>query len=321
MNRGWVKLWRRALDNPDLQQFDALGLWATLLLKARREDGSEKINGVRADVKRGQVAVSLAKLAEEGGMTRGRLRALTTKLIDEGMIEVNHVTAKLWSIVTICNYEEYQASAPAEKPSYDQATTKLQPTEQPTVQEGEKGKTPRVSTTAAVDSDSRTRAAAALEGVGEPEETRPAASTKVAGLPEDVVAEAVEQAAKFLYTPARTRRELTTLIQLAGTVALARHAIDKALAPGQRGNPISYAFGVVKGHFQDMEEARERGRSGAGGPPSRAGSDAPVPRRNVRQLPKTGGAYDYLPGMKPEDDLTGMYPLDDLTGMKPHGSA
>lgn len=132
MNRGWVKLWRKALDNPDLEAFDAMGLWCRLMLMASRQERSPKINGVRVQLERGQVAVVLSKLAEQGGMERKRMRVLLGKLRAEHMLDWGQAPHKAFTVITICNYDEYQHSEEHEEQAEGQGRAKQGPTEGPT---------------------------------------------------------------------------------------------------------------------------------------------------------------------------------------------
>jgi len=80
--------------------------WVDLLLSANHAEGKFRKKGQLVKVQRGQTAQSELTLAEKWKWSRGKVRRFLKTLSDEGMIvqQTNHLT----SIVTICNYSDYQ---------------------------------------------------------------------------------------------------------------------------------------------------------------------------------------------------------------------
>jgi hypothetical protein len=110
MDEGWVRLWRKILDNPMWEEevFTRGQAWVDLLLVANHKQGSFRCRGLRVIVGRGQVGWSQGKLAGRWGWSRGKVARFLKELVDEGMIEQQ--TDNISSLVTIVNYEDYQTT-------------------------------------------------------------------------------------------------------------------------------------------------------------------------------------------------------------------
>ena len=96
---------------------DMVQLFVWLLLSASDRDVRRR--GVA--LRRGQVLISQRKLAQELHMTHREMRTCISRLQMTGEItvEVTH----LYTIVTICNYDVYQAPAESKRHSTDTVTT------------------------------------------------------------------------------------------------------------------------------------------------------------------------------------------------------
>jgi len=114
MNNGWISLHRKLTDN-DLwtsEKFTRGQAWVDLLLLANYADGFIRVRGNRVDIKRGQVGWSIAKLSFRWGWGKNKIRRFLNELENDKQIErqKNNVT----SVITICNYDEYQDNETAE---------------------------------------------------------------------------------------------------------------------------------------------------------------------------------------------------------------
>ena len=139
---GWIKLMRSVIDHPCLQEHDALGLWARLIAMAARKPTTVRINGCTVRLECGQVALSVSSLvAKSRTMTRRRARTILALYQSNEMIKTVPAPGHAFSIITICNYEQYQFSEqdkgqakdqaePQERPTKGQRKAKLGPTEQ-----------------------------------------------------------------------------------------------------------------------------------------------------------------------------------------------
>lgn len=111
MDSGWIKLYRKLLDNEIWHDPLALRLFILLLLRAAHED--TKVNGI--EIKRGQWLRSYSNLSEDLGYKVGRgmkkipkttLFHCINKLKTFGMIAVDET--KHGTLFTVVNYEQYQ---------------------------------------------------------------------------------------------------------------------------------------------------------------------------------------------------------------------
>ena len=80
--------------------------WVDLFGNANHSPGWFEKNGQRVDIKRGQTGRSIETLATDWKWSRNKVKRFLKRLIDERMID--HETNHLTSIITICNYDEYQ---------------------------------------------------------------------------------------------------------------------------------------------------------------------------------------------------------------------
>ncbi len=113
MAGGFLKSHRKMLDNPLFQgRVDWLGAWVWLFHKARWRSSKYNLGGKIITLERGQLVVSLAQLERAWGMSKKQIRLVLARLEIDTMI----VTAKgtAGTVITICNYEEYQGETESE---------------------------------------------------------------------------------------------------------------------------------------------------------------------------------------------------------------
>ena len=108
MSGGWIKAWRSMIDHPALQRADELGIWTTLLFGAAHKNTRVRCRGVIYNLDRGQLVISLRRLAKKMGVRYGRLREVIKLLKNEHMIALTSNTAA--TVITICNYNKFQDS-------------------------------------------------------------------------------------------------------------------------------------------------------------------------------------------------------------------
>lgn len=108
MSSGWIKLYRKIEENPALEEHDALGVFCRLLVRASRDDRDVFVHKARKNValKRGQLWVSLREMATRKCKYQ-QIRTIFKRL--ESAHIINAVTNAGITVVTICNYDEYQA--------------------------------------------------------------------------------------------------------------------------------------------------------------------------------------------------------------------
>jgi len=125
VRRGYIKLYRKAFDNPLYfsEKFTKFQAWTDLLLMANHKDAQVSIRGILVKVNRGQVLASEEYLAERWKWSRGKVRRFMQSLAnplktsesssghrDGGKTGQQIVQQKtnVTTIITITNYEEYQ---------------------------------------------------------------------------------------------------------------------------------------------------------------------------------------------------------------------
>lgn len=104
MKDTFVKIYRKLLrwrwaDNPNM-----LALWVRILLEASY---AEK-DWHNITVKKGQLVTSVAKLSAESGLSNKQVRTCLEHLKETGEIILKG--ANKYSIITICNYDDYQSN-------------------------------------------------------------------------------------------------------------------------------------------------------------------------------------------------------------------
>lgn len=102
MHRGWR-------HNPIFKDepYTEREAWEYLIEEAAYQDRRKRVAGVIVDVKRGQVAASTRFLAEAWGWAHSKARRFLERLEKEAMIGTASDTGI--TVISICNYEKYQA--------------------------------------------------------------------------------------------------------------------------------------------------------------------------------------------------------------------
>jgi len=114
---GWIKLHRKFLEWEWYTDSKMVHLFIHLLLSASIED--RKWKGIV--LQRGQLATTVAELSKKTGLTAQNIRTCLEKLVNSQII--NRQSTNKYTLVTICNYESYQAIG-----SIDQQTANNQVT-------------------------------------------------------------------------------------------------------------------------------------------------------------------------------------------------
>lgn len=112
MHRGYVRLWRKTTESKSASRgLVYLGAMSWLLTKTIHQ--SAWVAGQQ--IGRGQVAVTRSQLCYEWKVSEQTVRTILKNLEGDGFLTIKS-TNKL-TIVTICNYDTYQSSQPAEQPA------------------------------------------------------------------------------------------------------------------------------------------------------------------------------------------------------------
>lgn len=115
MQRGFVKSWRKSLDNPLFKKPLIWHFWNYCLLKASRKNEDVFINGLIVKIKPGQFVFGRSMAVSETGLTERQVRTAVKHLKTLGNIAVK--ATNKYSIITIKNWEEYQEKASSKRPA------------------------------------------------------------------------------------------------------------------------------------------------------------------------------------------------------------
>jgi len=105
---GWVKVYRKMLDNPIFKDSETLQLFLYCLLRANFKPNDFLFNGQVVHLERGQFIFGLRKASKALKMS---IRKLRTRLLVLGKLGITtQQTTHRFSIITVCNYNYYQDS-------------------------------------------------------------------------------------------------------------------------------------------------------------------------------------------------------------------
>lgn len=134
MHRGYICLWRKSLDSRIFTNAKLWQLWTYCLLRSNHRPHWVTVTTGRGDteiyLERGQFIFGRNKVAGEVNQKPSSVYKRLLKLKTIGNINIKSDTH--YSLVTICNYEEYQLRSkeeehPKEQPSGNQVAGKWQP--------------------------------------------------------------------------------------------------------------------------------------------------------------------------------------------------
>lgn len=111
-DNGWVYAYRKAWHHPAFNNLREAAIWNFLYQNAFWEDGERNFNGHTFLLKRGQIVVSVSFLAKGFCMSEKGIRVVIQKLEKLGMLVKQG--ANKGTIITICNYDEFQTKEKTE---------------------------------------------------------------------------------------------------------------------------------------------------------------------------------------------------------------
>jgi len=128
MHRGYIKIYRKFLDDCLIGNYKLMALWMVLLLEANHQDKKIIWNKEELIIKRGELITGRKKLAEKTGLSERNVRTCL-----ETLKSTNKVTIKIYSkfsLVTIINWDRYQCidqvndqQVTSKRPASDQQVT------------------------------------------------------------------------------------------------------------------------------------------------------------------------------------------------------
>jgi hypothetical protein len=127
MHRGYVRLWRKALDSGWLKNHRLWIFWSYALLKATHKEFTALVGTTAVDLSPGQFVFGLRIAHEETGLTIRQIRTCIACLIKAGNMTIK--TTNKFSIITIVNWHIYQGLEDEyDTPNDKQTTSKRQHT-------------------------------------------------------------------------------------------------------------------------------------------------------------------------------------------------
>jgi hypothetical protein len=116
---GYVRIHRALLGHPSLRNDAECMAFAWMIIRAQWRDVSVRYKGRRFDLKRGQLAVSQRDMADALDRDKAWVERLWKRCRDEAMISVSYEAGS--AVITICNYEQYQAETSGREAANDDA--------------------------------------------------------------------------------------------------------------------------------------------------------------------------------------------------------
>ncbi len=112
-NGGYVRIYRSILENPTFRNAEEAMFFAYLVLKANWRSGERRYDDRVYRLDRGEMVIGTRKLAKEFGWSHKKVRTLIKRLIDWKMVGTKWAQhgAQRAPVITICNYEKFQAPA------------------------------------------------------------------------------------------------------------------------------------------------------------------------------------------------------------------
>lgn len=128
---GWIKLHRKIMDTPLYlsEPFTRMQAWIDLLLLANHKEGFFYVRGNKVVVGRGQIGTSSRTLANRWQWSRGKVERFLQDLEESGQIKPQKTN--VITLISICNYDEYQNAEPQNEPQTSHRQTTNEPQTDP----------------------------------------------------------------------------------------------------------------------------------------------------------------------------------------------
>ncbi len=109
MNNGWIKTYRKTLDNPIVcKDADHLAVWMYLLWEATHSDHDSLFNGKRITLQPGQLITGRKTIAKKFNISESKVQRILKLFESEQQIEQQGGNKN--RLVTVLNWEQYQQS-------------------------------------------------------------------------------------------------------------------------------------------------------------------------------------------------------------------
>lgn len=136
---GYTRSYRRRWSHPAFRNLRDAAIWSWMTDAATWRDTAVRFSGQTVNLKRGQLVTSERFLAEGFVVDRQVIRRYLDNLVSEHMVSLQKTHGG--TVITICNYDKYQASQDSEQPAKNPSQTHDEPTTNPNKKEGNKERT------------------------------------------------------------------------------------------------------------------------------------------------------------------------------------
>jgi len=131
---GWVKLYRRFPDWQWFKRPEMVQIFVYILLSAAHRDHVWQTVNIR----RGEFPTSVAALCRATGLTTQQVRTCLSRLERTG--EITLKSTNKFTIVSVCNFDDYQLDAETEQQTTNKQLTNKQQSNNNTIRKGERNK-------------------------------------------------------------------------------------------------------------------------------------------------------------------------------------
>lgn len=111
MLRGWIKLWRKLLDNPLMRRPAYRSVWIEILLRACHDGTSVSFGGKQIELDPGQFTTGAYQMSKATGVPRGTIERILKRFKSEELIEER--TDGQCTLITVKKWNSYQKSEEA----------------------------------------------------------------------------------------------------------------------------------------------------------------------------------------------------------------
>ena len=125
MNKGYIKLHRKSLDNGLLKNHKAWVLFSYCLLKATHKEFKAIVGNHEVLLYPGQLIFGRRRASEETGLTHQQIRTALQSL--RNLKILTSKSTNKFSIITIINWDTYQSIEPENNQQINQSLTSKQP--------------------------------------------------------------------------------------------------------------------------------------------------------------------------------------------------
>lgn len=117
---GWIKLYRRFPDWQWFKRPEMVQIWVYILLSAAHRDHVwQSVN-----IRRGEFPTSVAALCRATGLSTQQVRTCLSRLERTG--EITQKSTNKFTIITVCNFDDYQIDAETDQQTSNKQTTNNQ---------------------------------------------------------------------------------------------------------------------------------------------------------------------------------------------------